>query len=201
MISLYRPGSGLLHRAPASAKLALLALLAVGLSMVPATPTAVVPVLIVVLAVNLLFVVAGLSLRVLAAAWWRLRWLILLVGAALLLFVNVPAAVVSTGRLVALLLLAELLTRTTSTSALMAVIGRILGPLRRCGVDPDAVALVLSLTLTMVPVVGGFVRAIRDAQDARGVRLGLRSALPLLVRTMRHADEVGEALAARGLAR
>ena len=64
----------------------------------------------------------------------------------------------------------------------------------------QAVALVLSLALTMVPVVGGFVRSVREAQDARGVRLGLRTALPILVRTMRHADEVGEALAARGLA-
>ncbi|MGN8025711.1 energy-coupling factor transporter transmembrane component T [Microbacterium sp. 22242] len=200
MISLYRPGTGLSHRASAGAKLALLALIALMLSIVPAVVAAEAPVLAAVVGVSLLFPLAGLGLAALGAAWWRLRWLVLILGTALVVFVSVPAAIVNTGRLVVLLLLAELFTRTTSMSALMSVIGRLLRPFRRLGVDPDAVALVLSLTLTMVPVVGGFVRAIREAQDARGVRLGLRSALPLLVRTMRHADAVGESLAARGLA-
>lgn len=200
MISLYRPGAGLLHRAPAGVKLAGLALIAFALSFVPVTPRAIVPILAAIAVVSALYPVAGLGIAALGAAWWRLRWMILILGTALVVFVGVPASVVNTGRLVLLLLLAELLTRTTSTSALRAVIERLLRPLRHVGVDPDAVALVLSLTLTMVPVVGGFVKAVREAQDARGVRLGLRSALPLLVRTLRHADAVGEALAARGLA-
>lgn len=200
MISLYRPGAGFLHRTPAGLKLAVLAAIALALSFVPAVPGAIIPILTAAVVVSLLFPLAGLGVGAGAAAWWRLRWLILLLGTALVVFVDVSTAAVNTGRLVVLLLLAELLTRTTATSALTAVIERMLRPLRRLGVDPDAVALVLSLTLTMVPVVGGFVRAVREAQEARGVRLGLRSALPLLVRTLRHADAVGEALAARGLA-
>ncbi len=200
MISLYRPGSGLLHRTPAGVKLAVLAVVAFGISFLPAAPAMIVPILVGVAGASLLFPLAGLGMRELGAAWWRLRWLILILGAALGVFVGAPAAIVNTGRLVILLLLAELLTRTTRTSALMATIVRLLRPLRAVGVDVDAVALVLSLTLTMVSVVGGFVHAVREAQDARGVRLGLRSALPILVRTMRHADAVGEALAARGLA-
>ncbi|MCE4024721.1 hypothetical protein LXM50_01905 [Microbacterium sp. Au-Mic1] len=199
MISLYRPGSGFLHRTPAGVKLALLALSALVLSFLPATQGAAVVACGAAVAVSALFLLARLGLRALGQAWWRLRWLVLILGAALVVFVGVPAAIVNTGRLVALLLLAELLTRTTSTSALMAVIARLLRPLRPLGVDAESVALVLSLTLTMVPVVGGFVRAVREAQDARGVRLGPRVAVPLLVRTLRHADAVGEALAARGL--
>ena len=200
MISLYRPGSGLLHRTPAGVKLAVLAVIALGLSFLPLVPATIVPILVGVAGASLLFLLAGLGARELGAAWWRLRWLVLVLGAALGVFAGVPAAVVGTGRLVMLLLLAELLTRTTRTSALMATIVRLLRPLRALGVDVDAVALVLSLTVTMVPVVGGFVHAVREAQDARGVRLGPRSALPILVRTMRHADSVGEALAARGIA-
>ncbi|SDL23358.1 CbiQ family ECF transporter T component [Microbacterium azadirachtae] len=200
MISLYRPGTGFLHRAPAGLKLALLAVVALGLSLLPVAPGMIVPVLLAVVAASALYPAAGLGVRALGSAWWRLRWLILIVGLALIVFSGIPAAIVSCGRLVALLLLAELFTRTTSMSALMTLITRILRPLRRLGVDAQAVALVLSLALTMVPVVGGFVRSVREAQDARGVRLGLRTALPILVRTMRHADEVGEALAARGLA-
>lgn len=199
MISLYRPGSGFLHRAPAGVKLALLAVIALGLSFVPATSGAVLPIAGVVLAVSVLFLLGGFGVRALGEAWWRLRWLVLILGVALVVFVSVTAAAVNTGRIVALLLLAELVTRSTSTSALMAVIRRLLLPLRPLGVNADAVALVLSLTITMAPVVGSFVRAVREAQEARGVRLGPRMAVPLLVRTLRHADAVGEALAARGL--
>jgi len=199
MISLYRPGSGFLHRTPAGVKLALLAVIALGLSFVPPTSGAVLPISGAVVAVSALFLVAGFDVHALGQAWWRLRWLILLLGAALVIFVSVPAAIVNTGRVVLLLLLAELVTRSTSTSALMEVIGRLLRPLRPLGVDPEAVALILSLTITMVPVVGGFVSAVREAQAARGVRVGPRMAVPLLVRTLRHADAVGEALAARGL--
>jgi biotin transport system permease protein len=199
MISLYRPGSGFLHRAPAGVKLALLAVIALGLSFVPATSGAVLPIAGVVLAVSVLFLLGGFGVRALGEAWWRLRWLVLILGIALVIFVSVTAAAVNTGRIVALLLLAELVTRSTSTSALMAVIRRLLLPLRPLGVNADAVALVLSLTITMAPVVGSFVRAVREAQEARGVRLGPRMAVPLLVRTLRHADAVGEALAARGL--
>ena len=199
MISLYRPGTGFLHRAPAGQKLAVLALSALALSFVAVTPATAVAILAVVAVVSVLFLFGGLGLRALGEPWWRLRWLIVILGAALVVFVGVPAALVNVGRLVALLLLAELLSRTTRTSDLMAVIARLLGPLRPLGVDAEAVALVLSLTITMVPVIAGFVRAVREAQDARGVRLGPRMAVPLLVRTLRHADAVGDALAARGL--
>jgi len=199
MISLYRPGSGFLHRAPAGLKLAVLAAFALGLSFVPAAPAAVGPVLGTVVAASALFPLAALGFGALGGAWWRLRWLILVLGVALAVFASLPAAIVNTGRIVALLLMAELLTRTTTMAAMMSVLARLLRPLRFLGVDADAVALVLSLTVTMVPVVGGFIRAVREAQDARGVRLGPRMAVPLLVRTLRHADAVGEALAARGL--
>ena len=199
MISLYRPGAGFLHRSPAGLKLAVLALSALALSFVSVTPAAAIAILAVVAVVSVLFLLGGLGLRALGEAWWHLRWLVVILGAALVVFVGVPAALVNAGRLVALLLLAEMLSRTTTTSDLMAVIAGLLRPLRPLGVDAGAVALVLSLTITMVPVIAGFVRAVREAQDARGVRLGPRMAVPLLVRTLRHADAVGEALAARGL--
>ena len=41
---------------------------------------------------------------------------------------------------------------------------------------------------------------VRDAQRARGVRPSLRAALvPFVVLSLRHADQLGEALAARGV--
>jgi biotin transport system permease protein len=81
----------------------------------------------------------------------------------------------------------------------LAVLQSLLRPLRRVGVDPEAVSMAVSLTLTMVPVVAGLAQRVRDAERARGVRLGVRGVVPLLVLTLRHADQVGDALAARGV--
>lgn len=198
MISLYRPGSGILHRMPAGAKLAALAGSALVLSLLR---PGILGAFVVLAAVSALYPVAALPLRALGEAWWRLRWLILVLGGALWLFTAPEDAVVSTGRVVALLLLAELVTRTTRMGDLLEVFRLILQPLRRLGANPEAVALTLSLTIAMIPVIAGFAAQVRDAQRARGVRLGPHAVLPLLVLTMKHADDVGDALAARGIAR
>lgn len=198
MISLYRPGNGILHRMQARPKLALLTVAALLLSLLrPGIPGTVLALVL----VSVVYPIASLPLRALAEAWWRLRWLILVLGGALWLFASATEAVVSTGRVMALLLLAELVTRTTRMGDLLEVFRSIARPLRRMGVDPDAVALTLSLTIAMIPVIAGFAVQVRDAQRARGVRLGPRAVLPLLVLTLKHADDVGDALAARGLAR
>lgn len=198
MISLYRPGTGLLHRTPVLAKLGGLALIALVLSF---APIGVVASLIVLLVVAALYPIGELPLRALVDAWWRLRWLILVLGGALWAFTSWPVAVVNTGRVVALLLLADLVTRTTRMGDLLDALRRILRPLRRVGMDPEAVAMTLSLTMAMIPVIASLAAQVRDAQRARGMRLGPRAALPLLVLTMKHADEVGDALVARGIAR
>lgn len=196
MISLYLAGGGFLHRAPAAVKLVSLAACAVAISAVRLDVAGTVVALI---AVTALYPLGSLAWRVPAQAWWRLRWLILVLGAALWLFASPADAVTGTGRVVILLLLADLVTRTTRMGDLVDVIDRALAPLRRVGVDTRPVALVLSLTVAMIPVIAGFAAQVRDAQRARGVRLGPRAALPLLVMTMRHADDVGDALVARGI--
>lgn len=197
MISLYRPGTGILHRMPAGAKLAVLAASALVLSLLR---PGIIGTLAVLVLVSSLYALGGLTLRALGEAWWRLRWLIVVLGGALWLFTSAADAVQSTGRVVALLLLAELVTRTTRMGDLLEVFRALVRPLRRFGVDPEAVALTLSLTIAMIPVIAGFATQVRDAQRARGVRLGPRAVLPLLVLTMKHADDVGDAMAARGIA-
>ena len=196
MIQSYRPGASIVHRMSAGPKLVLFAALALVSSAYPHDGWSVTVSLVVVCT---LYLVAGLPVRVLIAEIWRLRWLVLVLGTALWIFVSPLTAWISTSRVASLLLLAALLTITTRMGDLLAFLHRMLRPLRRLGVDADAVAMTISLTLTMIPVVAGFARAVREAQRARGVRPGLRTTVPLMVRTLRHADEVGDALAARGL--
>ncbi|MFY9712387.1 MAG: energy-coupling factor transporter transmembrane protein EcfT [Microbacterium sp.] len=197
MILLYRPGSSILHRSPAGVKLALFALAALALSVYPHDGWSIALVLVAVCA---LYAVARLPWRILLAEAWRLRWIVLVLGAALTIFVSPLIAWINTGRVVGIVLLASLLTLTTRMSDLLAVLHRLMRPLGRIGVDAESVAMTISLTITMIPVVAAFADRVRDAQDARGVRLGVRSAIPLLVLALRHADDVGDALAARGLA-
>ncbi|WP_243225786.1 energy-coupling factor transporter transmembrane protein EcfT [Microbacterium sp. CIAB417] len=196
MRSLYRAGSSPLHRMPAGAKLAGLAVCALVLSLHPHDP---VSIAIALGAVATLYALARMPVRVLAAQLWQLRWMILVLGGLLFVFTSPQNALISTGRVVALVLLAGLLTLTTTMGALLDVLHRMLRPLRRVGIDADAVAMTVSLTITMIPVVAGFAGRVREAQQARGVRLGIRSAVPLFVMALRHADDVGDALAARGL--
>ncbi|WP_101845433.1 CbiQ family ECF transporter T component [Zhihengliuella sp. ISTPL4] len=190
-------GAGFLHRVPAGPKLAALAVAALALTLPPQDPVSIAVCLLAVLA---LYPIGGVPLTAAGAELWRLRAILLVLAIALTVFVSPAAAWVSTGRVAALLLLAALLTSTTRMSDLLAVLQRLLGPLRRFGVEPEAVSMAVSLTLTMVPVVAGFAQRVRDAERARGVRLGVRGVVPLLVMTLRHADQVGDALAARGVA-
>jgi biotin transport system permease protein len=196
MIQLYRPGTGILHRTPAGFKLAALAVIALVLSLAPLDAISTAGVLLVVAAI---YAVGRLPWRVLVAELWRLRWIIIVLATALTVFVSPTVAWTSTGRVVALLLLASLLTLTTPMSALLDVLRRLLRPLRTVGVDPEAVAMTISLTITMIPVVAGFADRVREAGRARGVRLGVRAIMPLFVLTLRHADDVGDALVARGI--
>ncbi|WP_194763269.1 energy-coupling factor transporter transmembrane component T family protein [Microbacterium sp. UFMG61] len=196
MIQQYRGGTSIVHRMGAGVKLALLAALAIVLSVYPHDAGSIA---VALLGVGGLYLLARIPVRAFSAEVWRLRWLVLILGVALWFFASPLIAWISVARIVALVLLASLLTMTTRMGDLLAVLYRGLGPLSRVGVDVDAVAMTLSLALTMIPVVASFAGAVRDAERARGVRLGVRGVVPLMVRTLRHADDVGDALAARGL--
>ncbi len=194
---LYRPGTSVLHRLPAGAKLAGLAVLALVVSLVPHTAGSAALVLLLVAGGYLL---TGVGLGALWRQLWQLRGIVVVLAAALWIFIGPLTAWITTVRVVSIVLLAGLLTLTTRTGDVMDALLRVLRPLERLGVNTEVVALTVSLTITMIPVVAGFAARVREAERARGVRLGVRAIVPLMVMTMRHADEVGDALAARGLA-
>ncbi|HET6561190.1 MAG TPA: energy-coupling factor transporter transmembrane protein EcfT [Marmoricola sp.] len=195
-LGLYLPGSSLVHRAPAGVKLAVL--VAVGaVSFLLDTPWQVgTAVGLVVLG----YVVAGLSPLSLLRQARPLLWLLLAVGAFHVLVDGWARALVVTGVILLLVLLAGLVTLTTRTTELVETLVRVLGPLRRIGVDAERVGLLLALSIRSVPVVVGIAEEVRDAQRARGLQGSPRAyAVPLVIRSLRHADALGEALAARGV--
>ncbi|MFL0409912.1 energy-coupling factor transporter transmembrane component T family protein [Microbacterium paludicola] len=197
MISLYRPGTSPLHRAPAGAKLAGMAVLAVAISLVARTPLMAGVAVLVVFAA---FLLGGFGPVTWLRQLWAARWIAVFVAVTQFVFLTPADAVVNTTRVVSVVMLAGLLTLTTRTSELLEALQRVLSPLRRLGVDPWRVGFTLTLTIALVPVVADFAARIREAQRARGVRIGPRGIVTLLVMSLRHADDVADALTARGIA-
>lgn len=103
-------------------------------------------------------------------------------------------------RIFAMVAAANLFTLTTRVDAVIETIEHRLAPLRRFGVRPDRVGLMVGLTLQAVTNLSGIAAEVRDAARARGASRSVTAfAVPFLVRTVRYADRLGEALAARGV--
>jgi biotin transport system permease protein len=196
MEPLYVQGDSLLHRAPAALKLVVLLIAGAGLFMVHRPEG-----LAVALAVaGLLVALSGASV---AAVWRHVRGLLLIlavVGAFTWYFDGGARAAEVLLRVAALVALALAVTLTTRTSDLIQVCERALCPFDKLGwVDAGRVALALALTLRFIPEIWRNYQDIREAQAARGLsRNALALSVPLLVRTLKRAEEVADAIDARG---
>ncbi|GAB2673835.1 CbiQ family ECF transporter T component [Thalassiella azotivora] len=196
LTGLYVPGRSPLHRAAAGAKLTALVVFSTLLVAFRSPAGVLVATAVVVTAT----VVARLPARTLVAQVWPLRWVVLLLVPFQLWTAGWRTAVAVVGTLVVAVAAASVVTLTTRVSEMMGALTRALRPLRPLGVDPERVALVLSLTVRAIPVVAGAFAEAREARRARGLDRSTRALVtPVVVRTVRHADRVGEALAARGL--
>lgn len=202
MLTLYRPGTGPLHRMPAGPKLLLVLAAVLAVSLLPSTwVAAAVATALPVVA----YALAGLDdgafgMRELARQVLAVRWVIVITLAGQLLFLGPEPAVANTARVASAVVLAALLVLTTRVADLLDAVERGLRPLAALRIDPARTALLLTVTLSTVPVLAGLARDVRDAQRARGAKAGLRAfAVPFLVMAFKHADELGDALTARGV--
>ena len=192
----YLPGTGPLHRLRPGAKLLGLfafATLAIATGGVAWT--------LGLLAVAILLaVVAGLRGR----ALWRTTRGFLLIGIPLFAFQawqhGWERGVTSVGDLLALILAASAVTASTAVDDMLDTVTWALGPLRPLGVDPERVALAFSLVIRAIPSILGIARETGDAARARGLERSPRARLvPMVVRSVSHAQLTGQALAARGI--
>ena len=200
MIGLYRPGTSLVHRAPALLKLAVLAVLMVLVGVV-ADPVLLAGEFALVLA---LYALAGVPPL---AAWPQIGpilWILVFAVPVQVLVAGGSAAGWTTaglmaGRLVVAVALAALFTLTTTVTAVLEAFQIMLRPFRRW-VDADRVGLLVALTIRCIPLVAEIVREVLEARRARGAQASVVAlAVPVVVRSLYAADAIGEALAARGL--
>ncbi|UQN13736.1 energy-coupling factor transporter transmembrane component T family protein [Gulosibacter sp. ACHW.36C] len=196
MISLYVPGTSLLHRAPAWSKLLGLVLATLVLSVWGGEW----PVLTGAAALTIAAFLASVGVAELWRQLWGLRWLLVIMLVPQLIFLPWQLALTNTSRVVIVVALAGLVTSTTRMTELLDTLEAALRPLRPLGVRPDRIALLLSLTISTVPLIAALATQLREALIARGRRgTSVRILFPLLVLTLQHADELTDALRARGL--
>jgi biotin transport system permease protein len=199
MPSLHVDGDSILHRLPAGVKLAALAVVSLCLFMIEVPA---------VLAIAAVVGLAGHALLRITAGeiWRRMRpyALIIIVVALFTAFFNSPVeGLVALFRLSALALLASLVTATTTTGDFIAVITHAALPLERMGLlRAQDVGLSIGLVIRFVPEIIGRYEFIRDAHHARGLKPRPVSVIvPLIISTLRSADEIASAIDARGIRR
>lgn len=195
MIGLYSPGTSPLHRASAGVKLVgLIALIAVS-SIVPGWWAPGVVAVFTVLAL----LIARPPFRLVWVQLVPLLWLLALAVPLQIWFSGWLAAALMTLRLLIAVVLAAVYTLTTPVAATLDAMQAGLRPVRRW-VDPDRVGLAVALTIRCVPLLGELCREVLDARRARGASGSPRAfAVPVVIRTLRTADAIGEALIARGV--
>lgn len=195
MIGIVHPGNSLVHRTPALAKLGLLAASVTVIALIPSLVWLGAGAVV----VASLFAVA----RVPTAIAWRqivpILWLLAFAVPVQVLFGGWEAAALMALRLVLAVALAAVYTLTTPVSATLDAVTTLLHPFRRW-IDADRVGLALALTIRCVPLLAELVREVLEARRARGAEGSLLAlAVPVIVRALRTAEHLGEALAARGV--
>jgi biotin transport system permease protein len=197
VIALYRSGTSVVHRMPVSAKLLVLVGVALAVTLFAGNVWILAGASVLVVAG---YLATGFGVLEVLKQIVAVRWLIAVTLITQVIFLPFTTALTNTGRVVAVVLLATLITLTSRTSELLSSIERAIHPLRHLGVSPARISLVLTLAIATVPVITGFATSIREAQRARGVRFSLRAfVVPLLIMSLKHADELSDSLTARGV--
>ncbi|UYQ76201.1 energy-coupling factor transporter transmembrane protein EcfT [Glutamicibacter sp. JL.03c] len=102
-------------------------------------------------------------------------------------------------RLLTMCLLAYAVSLTTKFEAMLELFQQVASPVRFIGGNPAQIALALSMTIRFIPELKKVYIEVREAQHARGLANNpLAVTVPLVIRSLKIADETAEALDARG---
>lgn len=193
-LSDYVPGDSLIHRLPPGIKILALALTGTLLFAIPRLELAAAALLL----VGLFYPLAGIPLRMMVLQLKPLLWILLLLFAVQWWLVSWQSATVVALRLMALMLAASLVTLTTRVSEMVDALEKGLFWLRFLRINPAKVSMALSLALRFIPVLAAITAEVREAQRARGLERSIIAvAIPVLVRTLKMADDIAAALDAR----
>lgn len=196
MLTLTSPIETWAHPVPAGPKLLALAGVTVGLFAL-ASPLYL---LAAVLAVTVLVASGGRAFALDSARMLRPLWpFVLIVGLWHLVTADLAAGLAIVLRMAAAVAAANFVTMTTRLSDMLAVIERLLSPLRALGLSPRPLALALALVIRFIPVMLTRIDTIALAFRARSPRrASWRILMPATLAALDDAEHVADALRARG---
>jgi biotin transport system permease protein len=197
VITLYHPGNTWLHRLRAGPKSLGILVVLLAVSLLPTSWwTAATAAAVTMLA----YLASGLGIRELGRQIILVRWLITITFVGQVIFLDIESAISNTSRIAAAALLAAVLVLTTRIADLLQAFERGLRHFDKLGLDSARAALMLAVAINTVPVLARLAGTVREAQRARGTRSNLFTfVVPFLVVALKHADELGDALTARGV--
>ncbi len=192
--SLYLDRDTWVHRVPAGLKLA--GVIALGSVVFMIDDFALIGIALAL--VVLLFIAAQVPADV---AWRQFRVavpVLLIIFAAQLWLATWQFAVLVVVRFALLIGAASLVSLTTRTSAMIRALETFLAPLGKLGVDVGKISLTLAMAIRFIPEVIRITREVREAQRVRGLETSLFAvAMPVIIRLLRAADDVADAIEAR----
>lgn len=196
-LGVYVPGSSIIHRCPPAVKMALL------LVFVLVTAIFIRSVALAMLSLIMPFIgmaVARIPLRLIigqvapplvillplaAFQWWATT-----ASNAAVMFLTILAAIAA----------AVLVTLTTRVEAMMEAFAQLFRPLGPLGLPVETIVLAMTLTIRLLPLTLATVHEVLEARKARGEGFSLGAlGTPVIIRSIRRARAMGEALAARGI--
>jgi biotin transport system permease protein len=197
MNSLYVEGDSFFHRLPPRPKLLLLLLASLALFLTRS------PLLLGLAAgaAALLYGLLGIGWR---QSWIRLRPILLtimIVALATLILNSVEDGVTVLLRLTTLMLVAAAVTATVPIGAFIDEVTRAAWTLERLGLARAAdIGLSVGLVIRFVPEVVSRYQQLRQAHQARGLKVRATTMIvPLIIQTLKSADEIAAAIDARGI--
>lgn len=196
MISFYHPSGSILHRLPAGGKLLLLLVVGTAVFQVEQLTT----MLLCGLALLISLVAAKIPFKIAFRQMKPALILLAFIFIAQYFMIGLEVAVFVILRFAILILAASLVTLTTRVSEMVHAIESFLKPIDRW-VSVEKISLAITLAIRFIPVLGAIVNEVRDAQKVRGMDRNLIAIMvPTIIRTLKMATEVAEALDARSFA-
>ncbi|MDO5098045.1 MAG: energy-coupling factor transporter transmembrane protein EcfT [Corynebacterium sp.] len=196
-LGVYVASNSVIHRLPPLLKFCFLIVFIVGTSILISTPTAAV---LSVVCVAGLYVLGKIPARIAFQQLWPPLPVLLALGAFQWWQSGIEKALVTVFVIFAAIMLAMLLTLTTTIDEMMEAMERALQPLARFGVPVDIIVLAFSLTMRLIPLMLATVYEVLDARKARGAAFSITAfGTPVLIRSIKRARNIADALMARGV--
>ena len=192
-LGVYIPGDTLLHRMAPALKFVLLVAFIIFTTVWPSEPWQSMSLLTFVL---VLYAWARIPMGLAVRQLVPLLPVLLFLGAFMVWQNGIAAALTLLIGLLATIAAANLLTLTTPVQELLDALDRALSPFGRTG---ELISLTIALTIRLIPLTLATANEVLEARKARGAGFSVHAfGTPLVIRSVRRAKMIGEALMARG---